>query len=170
MRRFTLQLPVTVTAKSGERLEATAESRDVSSHGICFYCDAALEPESAIEFTLTLPTEITMTEPLQVRCSGQVVRVENSSGSGKFAVAAAIDNYEFVADDADAGTAYAHARLTQRPQCDSMAHGQKAGAAAGICAGRHAARRRGRMRSVKSSPATPACAAGAFLQRREPRC
>ncbi|MGC2210330.1 MAG: PilZ domain-containing protein [Candidatus Korobacteraceae bacterium] len=101
MRRFMLQLPVTVTAKSGERLVATAESRDVSSHGICFYCDAALEPESKIEFTLTLPTEITMTEPLKVRCSGRVVRVENSSGSGKFAVAAAIDDYEFVADDAD---------------------------------------------------------------------
>ncbi len=101
MRRFMLQLPVMVTAKSGERLEATAESRDVSSHGICFYCDAALEPESAIEFTLTLPTEITMTEPLKVRCSERVVRVENSSGSGKFAVAAAIDDYEFVADDED---------------------------------------------------------------------
>jgi hypothetical protein len=100
IRRFTLQLPVTVTAKSGEPVEATAESRDVSSHGICFYCDAALEPETVIDFTLTLPTEITMTEPLQVRCSGRVVRVENSNGSGKFAVAAAIDNYEFVADDA----------------------------------------------------------------------
>lgn len=108
IRRFMLQLPVTVTAKSGERIETTAESRDVSSHGICFYCDAALEPESAIEFTLTLPTEVTMTEPLQVRCSGRVVRVENSSGSGKFAVAAVINNYDFVADqvmqDHDMGT------------------------------------------------------------------
>ena len=100
IRRFTLQLPVTVTAKSGEPVAAPAESRDVSSHGICFYCDAALEPESAIEFTLTLPTEVTMTEPLQVRCSGKVVRVENSSGSGKFAVAAVISNYDFVAEDA----------------------------------------------------------------------
>jgi hypothetical protein len=99
IRRFTLQLPVTVTAKSGERVEATAESRDVSSHGICFYCDTALEPELSIDFTLTLPTEVTMTEPLQVRCSGRVVRVEKSGGSGKFAVAAAIDNYEFVADN-----------------------------------------------------------------------
>ena len=100
IRRFTLQLPVTVTAKSGEPVAAPAESRDVSSHGICFYCDAALEPESAIEFTLTLPTEVTMTEPLQVRCSGKVVRVENRNGSGRFAVAAVISNYDFVADDA----------------------------------------------------------------------
>jgi PilZ domain-containing protein len=108
IRRFALQLPVTVTAKSGERLEATAESRDVSSHGICFYCDTALEAESPIEFILTLPAEITMTEPLQVRCSGTVVRVDGRSGEGKFAVAAAISNYEFVADnemqDQNAGT------------------------------------------------------------------
>ena len=76
IRRFALQLPVVVTAKSGETIWTTAESRDVSSNGICFFCDTALEPESAIEFTLTLPTEITMTDPISVRCSGKVVRVE----------------------------------------------------------------------------------------------
>jgi|ERR1039458_388574 hypothetical protein len=99
IRRFTLQLPVTVTANSGDAVPPEAESRDVSSHGICFYCDAALKAEAAIEFTLTLPSEITMTEPLRVRCTGTVVRVEHRNGAGKFAVAAEIDKYEFVADD-----------------------------------------------------------------------
>lgn len=97
IRRFALQLPVTVTAAAGEPLLATAETRDVSSHGICFYCDAAIEPSSAIEFTVTLPAEVTMTEPICVRCSGTVVRVEATEG--KFAVAAEINNYEFVADE-----------------------------------------------------------------------
>jgi PilZ domain len=101
IRRFALQLPITVTAQSGELVESTAESRDVSSHGICFYCDAAMEPESAIEFTLTLPSEITMTDPLRVHCSGTVVRVERQKGAGKFAVAAAISSYEFVPNDVD---------------------------------------------------------------------
>jgi PilZ domain len=99
IRRFALQLPVTVVAESGEAVEATAESRDVSSHGICFYCDTAMEPESAINFTVTLPSEVTMSEPLKVRCSGTVVRVESRKGAGKFAVAAAISNYEFVSND-----------------------------------------------------------------------
>jgi hypothetical protein len=99
IRRFPLQLPVTVTTVSGGQMEAAAESRDVSSHGICFYCDAALERNSTIEFTVTLPTEVTMTEPISVRCNGTVVRVENSDGGSKFAVAAAIDSYEFVAKD-----------------------------------------------------------------------
>jgi hypothetical protein len=99
VRRFPLQLPVTVTATSGEQLKTTAESRDVSSHGICFYCDAALEHNSAIEFTVTLPTDVTMTEPISVRCNGTVVRVETNDDDGKFAIAAAIDSYEFVASN-----------------------------------------------------------------------
>ena len=45
IRRFALQLPVMLTAAAGEPLLATAETRDVSSHGICFYCDSAIEPE-----------------------------------------------------------------------------------------------------------------------------
>jgi PilZ domain len=98
IRRFALQLPVTVTAASGEQLQATAQTRDVSSHGICFDCDAAMEKGSAIEFTLTLPAEVTMTEPIRVRCRGTVVRVE-SKEAGKFSIAAAIENYEFVAND-----------------------------------------------------------------------
>lgn len=99
MRRFALQLPVTVTANTPGPVQAMAESRDVSSQGICFYCDAVMEPKSAIEFTLTLPTEITMTEALRVRCTGTVVRVDRGDSKGNFAVAAAISNYEFVPSD-----------------------------------------------------------------------
>jgi hypothetical protein len=99
IRRFALELPVTVTATSGEQVEATAKTRDVSSHGICFYCDSAMEHKSAIEFVLTLPAEITMTEPISVRCRGTVVRVDGSGDGGKFAIAAAIDSYEFVSKD-----------------------------------------------------------------------
>jgi len=101
IRRFALQLPVTITGHSGESTDTTAESRDVSSHGICFYCDTAMEPQSAIEFTLTLPSEITMSEPLSLRCFGTVVRVEREQASDRpkrFAVAAAITHYEFLSE------------------------------------------------------------------------
>ncbi len=101
IRRFAIQLPVTVNAvsSSGEVLQAMAETRDVSSHGICFLtCDAAMEPGAAIEFTVTLPTEVTMTEPINVQCRGTVVRVEKNL-DGKFAIAATIESYEFVASD-----------------------------------------------------------------------
>jgi len=101
IRRFALQLPLTITGYSGEIVPKTpAESRDVSSHGICFFCDSEMEPDSPIEFTLTLPAEITMSEPLSVRCAGKVVRVEREQPK-RFAVAAAITNYEFLTDGED---------------------------------------------------------------------
>jgi hypothetical protein len=99
IQRFALQLPVTVTGAAGAPVQAEATTRDVSSHGICFYCDSSMERESVIEFTVTLPTEVTMTEPISVRCLGKVVRVEDKKDDGKFAIAAAIESYEFVASD-----------------------------------------------------------------------
>jgi hypothetical protein len=98
IRRFALQLPVTVTAASGEEVAASAKTKDVSSHGICFYCDSAMEANSEIDFTVTLPSEVTMTEPISVRCHGKVIRVDGNS-TGSFQVAAAIETYEFVAND-----------------------------------------------------------------------
>jgi hypothetical protein len=98
IQRFSLQLPVTVTTTSGEEVQASAQTKDVSSHGICFVCDSAMDADSEIEFTVTLPAEVTMTEPISVRCHGKVVRVDGESG-GAFEVAAAIESYEFVADD-----------------------------------------------------------------------
>jgi hypothetical protein len=97
IRRFALQLPVEVSAgsKSGETV--AAETRDVSSNGICFYCNATMEQNSEIEFMVTLPVEVTMTEPLKLQCHGTVVRVEETGG--KFAIAAAIESYDFVADE-----------------------------------------------------------------------
>jgi hypothetical protein len=68
----------------------------VSARGICFYVDSAIAPGSQIEFTLTLPPEITLTESIRVRCKGKVVRVDD--GDGKVAVAAVIDEYEFLAE------------------------------------------------------------------------
>jgi len=97
-RRFALRLPVAVTyTESGEQ-EKTAQTRDVSARGICFYVDSAIATGSGIEFTLTLPPEITLTESIRVHCKGKVVRVDDNTTEGKVAVAAVIDEYEFLAD------------------------------------------------------------------------
>jgi hypothetical protein len=95
-RRFALRLPVSVSYGEQER---TAQTRDVSARGICFYVDTAIQAGSPIDFTLTLPPEITLTESIRVRCKGHVVRVEgDSSVAGKLAVAAVIDEYEFLSE------------------------------------------------------------------------
>ena len=96
-RRFALRLPVNVRYGDGDK-EHSAQTRDVSARGICFYVDSAIQAGSQIEFTLTLPPEITLTESIHVRCKGRVVRVEGGNPTEKMAVAAVIDEYEFLAD------------------------------------------------------------------------
>ena len=96
-RRFPLRLPVSVRAEETSE-ELAAQTRDVSARGICFFIDTAIQAGSPIDFTLTLPPEITLTENIRVRCKGRVVRVEGGSPAAKMAVAAVIDEYEFLAE------------------------------------------------------------------------
>jgi len=99
-RRFALRVPVTVehgqnTTQNTTKSEV-AEIRDVSARGICFYLEAAVAQGSPIGFTLTLPPEITLTESIRVQCKGHVVRVDDVGSDGKLAVAAVIEEYEFL--------------------------------------------------------------------------
>ena len=95
-RRFSLRLPVTVKF-SDASAEKTAHTRDVSARGICFYLDSSVTEGSEIEFTLTLPPEITLTESIRVHCKGKVVRVEPQE-PGRVGIAAVIERYEFLAE------------------------------------------------------------------------
>jgi hypothetical protein len=97
-RRFALRLPVAVTYADNGTQEKSAQTRDVSARGISFYVDSPIAKGSPIEFTLTLPAEITLTESIRVRCKGTVVRLDDGAGNGKVAVAAVIDEYEFLSE------------------------------------------------------------------------
>jgi hypothetical protein len=94
-RRFALRLPLTVKFPQGEQKEA--QTRDVSARGISFFVDSTISEGSPIEFTLTLPPEITLTESIRVHCTGKVVRVEPQT-PGRVGIAAVIERYEFLAD------------------------------------------------------------------------
>jgi hypothetical protein len=95
-RRFALHVPVTVDHGDNSNHNEVAQLRDVSARGICFYLESAVEQGAPIGFTLTLPPEITLTESIRVQCKGRVVRVENGRDDGKLAVAAVIEEYEFL--------------------------------------------------------------------------
>jgi PilZ domain len=95
-RRFALKLPVAVTYPGSDAPMTEAQTRDVSARGISFYVDSAIAPGSSIEFTLTLPAEITLTEAIRVHCKGKVVRLDEGVTGGKVAVAAVIEEYEFL--------------------------------------------------------------------------
>src|SRR3954466_1106921 len=91
MRRFSMQLPVQMSSPQKPD-EVVAITKDVSARGVYIYMDSEIAPETAIEFTLTLPPEITMTQSIRVRCKGKVVRVDHDN-PGKVGVAALIDHY-----------------------------------------------------------------------------
>jgi hypothetical protein len=92
-RRFPLSLPVAVKVKTKEKSEIVSETRNVSARGVFFYMETAPAEGSEVEFTLTLPPEITLTEALRIHCSGRVVRIDRGEGT-KFGIAAAIDKYD----------------------------------------------------------------------------
>jgi hypothetical protein len=95
VRRFALRVPVTVQRGDAAPAES-ADLRDVSARGICFHLDSAIAQGAEIGFILTLPPEITLTESIRVQCKGRVVRVEEPGEAGKVAVAAVIEEYEFL--------------------------------------------------------------------------
>jgi len=76
-------------------VEASTESRDVSSRGVYFFLPEAIPSGSLVEFTLTLPPEITLSGPIDVRCLGRISRVD-ADGPGRVGLAAQIARYEFL--------------------------------------------------------------------------
>lgn len=95
-RRFALRIPVSIARGENSDFGESAQIRDVSARGISLYLDSPIEQGSPLGFTLTLPPEITLTESIRVQCKGRVVRIENGAPDGKLAVAAVIEEYEFL--------------------------------------------------------------------------
>lgn len=93
-RRFALDLPVLVKFLDNGTYEVTGRTRDVSSRGVFFYLNSGIVEGATIDFVMTLPSEITLTDPIRVQCSGKVVRVDRKTD--KHGVAVAIDKYDFV--------------------------------------------------------------------------
>ena len=94
-RRFSLELPVKlVNQESGVK---TAQTRDVSSRGVYIYLDDPINEGVPLEFVMTLPTEITLSDPIRVRCAGHVLRVEKLAD--RQGVAVSIDRYDFMSEE-----------------------------------------------------------------------
>src|ERR1039458_6636222 len=101
-RRFALRIPVSVARGENSEYTESAQIRDVSARGICFYLESPIEQGSPIGFTLTLPPEITLTESIRVQCKGRVVRIEDATVEGTMAVAAVIEDSKFLPESRNA--------------------------------------------------------------------
>jgi len=75
--------------------EVDASTRDVSYRGLYFLADANFEIGGEIEFVIILPQQVTQSGDVNIRCLGEVVRVEPTE-NGRVGIAAKIARYEFM--------------------------------------------------------------------------
>ncbi|HVP42381.1 MAG TPA: PilZ domain-containing protein [Terriglobales bacterium] len=101
-QRFPLRLPIIVKSFEGGLKEETSQTRDVSARGAFFFLQNRLPEGATIEMTLTLPSEITLTESIKVRCKGKVVRLLDEIEAGKIGTAVVIEQYDFAHEAHDA--------------------------------------------------------------------
>lgn len=94
-RRFTMSLPMRVLSLKSEDRELSACTRDLSYRGLYFLADASFKIGSEIDFVITLPEQVTQSSDVNIRCQGQIVRVEPTE-NGRVGIAAKIDRYEFL--------------------------------------------------------------------------
>jgi PilZ domain len=96
-RRFSLDLPISLKFLDNGRQDLGGRTRDVSSHGVFMFLDTEIKSGAPIEFVMILPAEITLSDPIRVRCTGRVLRVDKSDQEQ--GVAVAIDKYDFVSEE-----------------------------------------------------------------------
>jgi PilZ domain len=94
-QRFALHLPVSVRLAGADR-ESSGYTQDLSARGVLFYTDLPLAKADAVELTFVMPSEITLTDTMRVRCHGKVVRVAAPSGGMARGVAVRLEGYEFL--------------------------------------------------------------------------
>jgi PilZ domain len=92
-QRFAMSVPVAVRCPEDSFPRETAPSHDVSAKGIFFHMNARPHEGSPIEFTVTLPAEVTLSDPMRVTCKGRVIRVVEEESARRFGVGATIEGY-----------------------------------------------------------------------------
>src|ERR1700719_3182993 len=100
-RRFTMSLPMRVFPRESKGREMDARTRDVSYRGLYFLADANFKVGSEIEFVITIPQQVTRSGDVNIRCVGEIVRIEPTE-NGKTVIPAKISRYEFVPAAANA--------------------------------------------------------------------
>jgi hypothetical protein len=93
-QRFAMSVPVAVQCPAGSFPAQTALCHNVSAKGIFFLMSARPREGASIEFTVSLPPEVTMTDqPMRVNCKGRVIRVVDEQSAKRFGVGATIEGY-----------------------------------------------------------------------------
>lgn len=100
-RRFTLQLPLSITRAGAERVTVAGFTKNISSSGVLFMTERDPDLGTAIEYIITLNHE--GPQAVNLRCVGKVLRsqlirqaIEEQPSA--YQIAATLERYEFVRD------------------------------------------------------------------------
>jgi hypothetical protein len=90
-KRFPLQLPVALAAG---KAAGGSETENISSGGVKFISDTAVEIGATVGFTIRMPKDVlSAPQDVLVNCSGRVIRCDRVKR--RYAVAVVIDDYDF---------------------------------------------------------------------------
>src|SRR5882672_4676038 len=100
-RRFTLELPLSITRAGTERIALTGFTKNISSSGVLFTAQTEPGIGGPIEYLITLNEA--GSRPVTLRCVGKVLRSERAAelspaGELAFQIAATLERYEFLRD------------------------------------------------------------------------
>ncbi len=93
-QRFQLRLPLSLIRSSRGEIGKVGETRNLSSNGVYFMVNEPLEPGNVLEFTVTMPPDVSLAGPVRLLCKGKVTRVERQE-EAIVGVASTIERYEF---------------------------------------------------------------------------
>jgi hypothetical protein len=102
-QRFPYLLPLSFR-QSTASIEGVGFTQDLSSRGVFFFTDAALNEGAEIQLTLKMPSEITLGESMRVCCRGRILRVvkppvdQAGHPDAKIGVAVKFEGYEYLND------------------------------------------------------------------------
>ncbi len=99
-RRYDLSLPVAVHVPTLAEPRA-GKTRNISTRGVYFTIDETLATGSELDFTLTLPSQITHDTDVFIQARGRVVRVEPNPEGAAYGVgvAAIIEKYDIIREE-----------------------------------------------------------------------
>lgn len=97
--RIPVELPVQICWKTraGRERSAQGTTESMSGNGLFILAPIRLRHNTPIQFTVSLPAEVTNT-PTQLQCVGRVVRLHKTGGSAGLGVV--IDDYRLAAEGA----------------------------------------------------------------------
>jgi hypothetical protein len=99
-RRFSLQLPLSITRSGAQRVAFDGLTQNISSSGVLFTAEREPDLGGPIEYVIKLNQG--GAQEVNLRCIGKVLRAERArnghSSLSCFQVAATLERYEFVRD------------------------------------------------------------------------